>query len=396
MPFVRIPPDSIEPGSPPPFDVFDHRGRLLCRAWATVAIDERWPLWGTLFTTATQLEAYKRRFIQEAKRVIDDPKAKLSALIDLHVRPPQTNNFSGGYRTPGQRHVDKLQTMIEAVTRSLGLPRSSWTDADLEGLMSASVDIYSMLSEQPEISMIVARREIQLSVSAAEAAAGLYCYMLASASWIGSSANCSDEMKRALVPFAVLARIHVMYMREQSRLKKHAGQPNSELPEPISAFLYKHFNMQVLECEDDTQLLAQEVSREEVLEFLMPAYGLIRLQCERLAKALERWDFALLQTQIIPHDGRVIAMQRRLNIAYGEIWPGDFVELAAGDVGVVAGMDARNDEPIVLRLIAADGVPLSRPMKTKPDNPGHRIRRRLDSNIPRLVFDPRLVADVVL
>jgi hypothetical protein len=122
----------------------------------------------------------------------------------------------------------------------------------------------------------------------------------------------------------------------------------------------------------------------------------MRLECARLSNILGKWDWGIHRFQMCEEHYKVSATERQLERIFGQVWPGDFVELASGDIALVAGIDPMTNLPIVLRLVAADGLPLARPMRARSDLAGHRIARRLDSHVPRFAFDPRLVADVVL
>lgn len=390
MPFVAIPADILDSVEAPPFDVFDHRGRLLCKAWCSPSADHGWrmPASQSLYTTSVQLDEYRKRLYQEANKIIDDPRATLASLAHVHVTRPARTSPDELYKTPGRRYVENLSELLLVLRQALGVDRLAWTEADVEALMAMKVELYTLLAEHPEIAMIVARREIHLGVSPLETAAGLYLYLLASAAWISSLPSCPDELSHSLAPYSILARLLVKKALHSRRVSKE--DPCSEILRFGRCFFGHHVGPW------PAAVAQGQPFSDAVFSLIAPACSLLRLQSAHLEFLHEPWAFFGHALEPAEYRNRIRAGAARLEALSGELWPGDFVELKGGDIGVVSDAGQNSGPPFVVRVISADGMFLHSPSSSRPGHAPHAIRRRVDKGVPKVAFDAALVADVVL
>ncbi len=390
MPFVAIPVDSLEPGEAPPFDVFDQKGRLLCKAWCSPSADRSWQMHASLglYTTSAQLEQYRKRVYQEANKIIGDPNTTLGSMAHLRVKRPAQASPDDGYRTPGRRYVENLSELLVALQQGLARDRLAWTESDVEALMAVSMQFYASLAEHPEIAMILARREIHLGISPTETAAGIYLYLLASAAWVSSLPSCPDELSHSLAPYSVLARLMVKKALHSRWVQKE--DPFSEILGFGRCFFNHRTGLR-------PAAVAQGQSLSDgIFSLIAPACSLLRLQSAHLEFLHAPWAFFGHAFEPAEYRTRIRAGAAELEALSGALWPGDFVKLEGGDIGVVADAGQNSNVPFVVRVISADGMFLPRPLSSKPGHAPHAISGRVDKGVPKVAFDAALVADIFL
>jgi len=393
MALVAVPAGMLIAGQLSPVDLYDERGRLLCKAWnlpASELVSGRHN-WSALFTTESQLEGYNKRLIHKANLVINKPQATVRDLLDLRVDEPIRTDNGSRYRKPAERHFEFLSAHLEAIrTICKRLSASAVSEHVFE--LREELDLLNQdLFEIPAASLIFAGREVNLAATAIDRSASACLYMLACIKWIATQPDLAPAIK------PLVHEVSVVIFCLVTQLQAPSGSPAHSADVLLGDF---RGVLEVIATQHATQAPSHGPDSGPISQLIgATSLAVMRLGINRLsnvfsAVATDRLSTLQKSVNNNTHDHMVREL-RRLELLDSPAYhlPGDYVELNNGEIALIADLDEATGKFYVIRLIGVSGLPLGAPMLGSLDKPAHQIKKAVNPKQVRHVFDPCLVLD---
>lgn len=388
MAMVPLLEDSFDITLPLPFDIYDARGMVLARKDYIVPqklLELRNGL-GNAYITETARAAWQKRLVGKVNELIKDPSITLSDIAT--TIPDQKPLPDEPYASPAQRTVRLTTTTVDDLQELV--QRVVYPQADaVAPMLDIARQLQGVVEQNTDFTLLYCHQQLRQK----------------SANWLGALVGqltllaCRAlQSPEALDPLDTLLRknllgislLVVAGMDLHTGLSKRPSQPLAQgqgttVDQAVSGGLARIQLCAARLCTPDEA--ASAVRRLEQL--YANVIGLLQESMGQSAPqlALAQMHFTRVRTD------RSANYLARIRKHYGLFLPGQFVQLANKEVGIVLGYNPTLGIPTVIRVLDAYGLPFSEPLPTRLENPLHKVVAEYASEKVRCQLDYRQILE---